>query len=191
LGGPQSRSGRYGEVKIFLPYRDSNSPPPGRPARSQSLYRLSYPGSRWIISKESIIVLWFFWYDLWLISCTIKRQRKKSVKWNLDLLQIIFVKDIDKLIKDDSIKNYCIRMYSEDIESVVYEDELWRFCILSTVKISYHWSLPLYFTGSFSIVCMAHLQIWKQFLRKYKLWQANQHLLFQLCFLQRLDRVWP
>jgi hypothetical protein len=27
LGGPQSRSGRYGEVKIFLPYRDSNSAP--------------------------------------------------------------------------------------------------------------------------------------------------------------------
>jgi hypothetical protein len=30
----------------FLPYRDSNSPLPGRPARSQSLYRLSYPGSQ-------------------------------------------------------------------------------------------------------------------------------------------------
>jgi hypothetical protein len=33
LVGPQSRSG---EVKICLPYRDSNSRPPGRPARSQS-----------------------------------------------------------------------------------------------------------------------------------------------------------
>jgi hypothetical protein len=29
----------------FLPYRDSNSRPRGHPARSQSLYRLSYPGS--------------------------------------------------------------------------------------------------------------------------------------------------
>jgi hypothetical protein len=28
LGGPQSWSGRYGEVNIFFPYRDSNSPPP-------------------------------------------------------------------------------------------------------------------------------------------------------------------
>jgi hypothetical protein len=44
LGGPQSRSGRHGEVKILVP--------PGLelrllrlPTRSQSLYRLSYPAS--------------------------------------------------------------------------------------------------------------------------------------------------
>jgi hypothetical protein len=45
LGGPQSRSGRYGEVKIFYPTGNQTPAPPGRPARSQSLYRLSFPGS--------------------------------------------------------------------------------------------------------------------------------------------------
>jgi hypothetical protein len=45
LGGPQSWSGRYGEVKIFDPIGTRNPAAPGRPARSQSLYRLSYPGS--------------------------------------------------------------------------------------------------------------------------------------------------
>jgi hypothetical protein len=52
LGRPQSRSGRYVEVKIFY----SNSrPPPGCPARSQSLYRLSYPGSH--ANPEYVIIL--------------------------------------------------------------------------------------------------------------------------------------
>jgi hypothetical protein len=37
LGGPQGRSGRVGNLR---PHRDSI---PDRPARSQSLYRLSYP----------------------------------------------------------------------------------------------------------------------------------------------------
>jgi hypothetical protein len=41
LGGPQSRSGRYGEVKIFYPTGTQTPAPPGRPARSQSLYRMS------------------------------------------------------------------------------------------------------------------------------------------------------
>jgi hypothetical protein len=45
LGGPQSQSGRYGEVKIFYLTGTRTLVPPDRPARSQSLYRLSYPGS--------------------------------------------------------------------------------------------------------------------------------------------------
>jgi hypothetical protein len=39
LGGPQNRSGRYREVKFFYPTGTRT------PARSQPLYRLSYPGS--------------------------------------------------------------------------------------------------------------------------------------------------
>jgi hypothetical protein len=46
LGGPQSRSGRYGEVNISYPTGIRTLAPPGRPARSQSLYRLSYLGSQ-------------------------------------------------------------------------------------------------------------------------------------------------
>jgi hypothetical protein len=49
LGGPQSRSGRYGEAKIFNPTGTRTPAPPGRPARSQSLYRLSYPGSQLLL----------------------------------------------------------------------------------------------------------------------------------------------
>jgi hypothetical protein len=45
LGGPQSRSGRYGEVHIFYPTGTRTPASPARPAGSQSLYRLSYPGS--------------------------------------------------------------------------------------------------------------------------------------------------
>jgi hypothetical protein len=45
LGGPQSRSGRYGEVKIVYTTGTRTPARPGRPARNQSLYRLSYPGS--------------------------------------------------------------------------------------------------------------------------------------------------
>jgi hypothetical protein len=44
LGGPQSRSERYGEVKIFDPTWTRTPAPPGRSAPSQSLYRLSHPG---------------------------------------------------------------------------------------------------------------------------------------------------
>jgi hypothetical protein len=49
LGGPQSRSGRYGEVKLFNLRGLELPPPPNRLARSQSLYRLSYPGfTKWL-----------------------------------------------------------------------------------------------------------------------------------------------
>jgi hypothetical protein len=44
LGGPQSRSGRRGEEKILDP-AGTRIRPFGRPACSQSLDRLSYPGS--------------------------------------------------------------------------------------------------------------------------------------------------
>jgi hypothetical protein len=53
LGGPQSWSGRYGEVNIFYLIGTRTPAPPGRPASSQSLYRLSYPGSS-IINKYCI-----------------------------------------------------------------------------------------------------------------------------------------
>jgi hypothetical protein len=41
LGGPQSRTGRFGEEK-FLTLPGLELRPLGRPARSQSLYRLRY-----------------------------------------------------------------------------------------------------------------------------------------------------
>jgi hypothetical protein len=60
LGGPQSQSGRRGEGKFFtLPRLEHRSL--GRPARSQSLYRLSYPGSSYDIILYYIIygLYWF------------------------------------------------------------------------------------------------------------------------------------
>jgi hypothetical protein len=45
LGGPQSRSERYGEVKIFTLPGLELPPPPDCPARRQSLYQLTNPGS--------------------------------------------------------------------------------------------------------------------------------------------------
>jgi hypothetical protein len=45
LGGPQSRSKRHGEVKTLAP-TGTWTPTLGCPARGQSLYWLSYPGSQ-------------------------------------------------------------------------------------------------------------------------------------------------
>jgi hypothetical protein len=45
LGGPQSRSGHRGRRKNPLPLPGIEPRSPGRPARSQTLYCLSYPGS--------------------------------------------------------------------------------------------------------------------------------------------------
>jgi hypothetical protein len=59
LGGPQSLSERYGEVNIFYPIGTRTPAPPGRPAHSQSLYRLSYVvlfNLKFIISKFTWIV---------------------------------------------------------------------------------------------------------------------------------------
>jgi hypothetical protein len=44
-GGPQSRFGRRGAEKILDPTGTQTPTPLGRPARSQSLCRLRYPGS--------------------------------------------------------------------------------------------------------------------------------------------------
>jgi hypothetical protein len=44
LGGPQSRSGRYGEVKIFYPTGTRTPVPQVVQPIAQSQYRLSYPG---------------------------------------------------------------------------------------------------------------------------------------------------
>jgi hypothetical protein len=49
LGGPHTRSGRHGEVKILEPT--------DRPARSQSLYRQCYPGSWHLIHYSNHFVL--------------------------------------------------------------------------------------------------------------------------------------
>jgi hypothetical protein len=58
LGGPQSKSGRYGEVNIFFTLTGLELPPPPlRPARSQWLYRLSYPGSTFSFKIDFNIIL--------------------------------------------------------------------------------------------------------------------------------------
>jgi hypothetical protein len=51
FGRPQSRSGRYGEVKNFYPTGTRNPAPQGRPAGSQSLYRLSISQKNCFLSQ--------------------------------------------------------------------------------------------------------------------------------------------
>jgi hypothetical protein len=56
FGGPQSRSGRHGEEKILaLPRLELRLLRP--PARNQSLYRLSYPGSFYYLYKRTSVEL--------------------------------------------------------------------------------------------------------------------------------------
>jgi hypothetical protein len=47
----QWTTGRFGEVKIFDPTGTRSPAPHGHPARSQSLYRLSYTGSFGLIKQ--------------------------------------------------------------------------------------------------------------------------------------------
>jgi hypothetical protein len=56
-GGPHSWSGRYGEIKILL--QELELRPLGRPARSQSLYQLSYRGSWILLIVYSIYAGWW------------------------------------------------------------------------------------------------------------------------------------
>jgi hypothetical protein len=53
LGGPQSRSGQRGEEKILDP-TGTLTPTPRHAARSQSLYRLRYPGSLTVKVKVKV-----------------------------------------------------------------------------------------------------------------------------------------
>jgi hypothetical protein len=53
FGGLQSRSGRYGEEKFLDPI-ETNSCPLRRPARSQSLHRLSYSGLRCFTTSRNV-----------------------------------------------------------------------------------------------------------------------------------------
>jgi hypothetical protein len=64
------------ETRTFFPYRDSNSDLLGRPARSPSLYRLSYPDSqtrsvdnytlvRYLVSWFSVLTLNLLVYIIW------------------------------------------------------------------------------------------------------------------------------
>jgi hypothetical protein len=59
--GPQRRSGQRGEEKI-LDATETRTPTLGHPARRQSLYRLSYPGSIQgsigILIESNKIVMW-------------------------------------------------------------------------------------------------------------------------------------
>jgi hypothetical protein len=73
LGGPQNRYGERGEEKILDP-TGTQLRPLHRPARSQSLYRLSYPGS----SKEFSI----YEYN----NINPKRNGKKHLVWFLECL---------------------------------------------------------------------------------------------------------
>jgi hypothetical protein len=78
LGGPQSRSGRFGEEKI-LDSIESRFQPLDRPARSQSLYRLSYPGSTISLSEQLNIAPIELVFSVVTPSCTVSEENTASV----------------------------------------------------------------------------------------------------------------
>jgi hypothetical protein len=67
LSGPQSRSEQHGEVKILYPI-GTRTPVPCSSARSQSLYRLRYPG--------------FFYFKRWSYLCN--RLCRPLDLWNIE-----------------------------------------------------------------------------------------------------------
>jgi hypothetical protein len=56
LGGPQSRSGRRGLKKNPLPLSGIEPRSPDRPARSQTLYCLSYRGSYTVRTFPNLLI---------------------------------------------------------------------------------------------------------------------------------------
>jgi hypothetical protein len=90
LGGPQRWSGRRREEKILDPTGiPTPTPPPGRPARSQSLYRLSYPGSEgfkrfysYSVFKNLSIISWcpvnmnFIGPKIWTFQCPPRKEKQ-------------------------------------------------------------------------------------------------------------------
>jgi hypothetical protein len=58
---PQSRSGRYGEVKMFYPV-GTRTP---APARSQSLYRLSYLDFTQLVTLTNAFIVQFAYFGLY------------------------------------------------------------------------------------------------------------------------------
>jgi hypothetical protein len=73
LGLPQSRSGRHGEVKILDPI-GIRTPTPRSSTRSQSLYRLSYPGSCCFFTglhKSTNIIRLCLSHVFMLVSCLV------------------------------------------------------------------------------------------------------------------------
>jgi hypothetical protein len=67
LSGPQNRSARYGEDKNLIPAGNRN---PGRPTRSPSLHRLSYPDSLYFLFSLilSLLLTLLIPYSLFFLS---------------------------------------------------------------------------------------------------------------------------
>jgi hypothetical protein len=86
LGGLQSRSGHRGYRKNPLPPPGIEPRSPGRPARSQTLYCLSYPGSHtkiWASLKRiSISFNWNTKYDTPLVVYDFLLKHKIYLMWN-------------------------------------------------------------------------------------------------------------
>jgi hypothetical protein len=79
LGGPQNRSGHGVEERNFQPPAGIEHRSSDRPARSQSLYRLSYPGPHWKCNsyiRNGIITL-----DARRISSYVRRCIQKFPDW--------------------------------------------------------------------------------------------------------------
>jgi len=84
LGGSQGRSGRS---ENLAPHRDSI---PDRPARSQSLYRLSYPAHSINIYSTIILPVVLYGCDTW--SLTLREERRLRVFENRVLRRIFWPK---------------------------------------------------------------------------------------------------
>jgi hypothetical protein len=79
LGGPHSRSGQHGEVN-FLTLPGLEPRPLSRPARSQSLYRLRYPGSHIALRREKINETFSKEFCHVFISFTVLRKWRRIIR---------------------------------------------------------------------------------------------------------------
>jgi hypothetical protein len=88
LGGPQSRSGHWGYRKNPLPPPGIEPRSPGRPARSQTLYCLSYP------APHSISAV-YKWEEIWDPKhCSHKNVNILQKKWTTTTIAISMGKHI-------------------------------------------------------------------------------------------------
>jgi hypothetical protein len=106
LGGPQSQSGRYGEVKIFYTTGTLNPAPPGRPARSQSLYRLSYPGKLLYFQVlVNVVIISHFHSWIFKYACAITMMYI-SIFWSIYLISAYEVNAVSSICNTSSFTTY-------------------------------------------------------------------------------------
>jgi hypothetical protein len=131
LGGPQSWSGRHGEVKILAP-TGTQTPTSGHPACSQSLYQPHYPG------KCTLTKLWDKYYNIF------KQKMQKNNSARTTFFLAICASWTDKIGSVYLLWNRHIQGLAETKTwpwNFLTDQSQWVLCPRTTVKTLFRFTL--------------------------------------------------